>query len=219
MKNKEKVKYFLAKNWIYLLLATIIMLFIAISEDVFENEIMKIDTIAYKVIVECLRTDWMTKIMKFITNLGGIYILPIICLGTLVIIKNKKVGIAMCSNLVLITSLNLVLKYIIQRPRPNGYRLILESGYSFPSGHSMISTAFYGLIIYFIYKHVKNKKLKYILCTVISLLIILIAFSRVYLGVHYASDVLAGFLISIAYLICFIKLYNMIKPKIKSIKK
>ncbi len=200
----EKIKTILIKNWKWLLLAVTIIIFIDITEDVFEKEIMKIDTIAYTIVVENSRTEWLTKIMGFITNLGGVYILPIISITILIIIKEKKIGIAVFCNLVLISLTNVALKHIVQRPRPEGYRLIKESGYSFPSGHSMVSTAFYGLIIYFIYKYVKNKKLKYILCTMLSLLIVLIAFSRVYLGVHYASDVIAGFLLTIAYLICFI---------------
>lgn len=203
-KSIEKIKAILIRNWKWLLLAIVIIFFIAITEDVFEQEIMKIDTIAYTVIVENLRTDWLTKIIGVITNLGGIYILPIICIIALIVIREKKIGLLMFFNLILISGANALLKNLVQRPRPDGYRLISERGYSFPSGHSMISTAFYGLIIYYISIYVKNKKLKHALYTIISLLIILIAFSRVYLGVHYASDVIAGFLISIAYLICFI---------------
>ena len=72
----------------------------------------------------------------------------------------------------------------------------------------MISMAFYGFLIYLIYKYVKNKKLKYISITLISILIIFIGISRIYLGVHYTSDILAGFLFSISYLIIFILIAN-----------
>ena len=67
----------------------------------------------------------------------------------------------------------------------------------------MVSMAFYGFLIYLIYKNVKNKYLKWISITILSLLITLIGISRIYLGVHYTSDVLGGFLISISYLIVF----------------
>lgn len=126
----------------------------------------------------------------------------------IVLIKNKKIGISIFTNLCLATGLNLILKQILQRPRPTEYRIIDETGYSFPSGHSMISMAFYGYIIYLIYKYVKNKYLKIGLITTLSVLIILIGTSRIYLGVHYTSDVIAGFMISISYLIIYISVVN-----------
>lgn len=67
----------------------------------------------------------------------------------------------------------------------------------------MVSMAFYGYIIYLIYHKMKNPYLKYTVCFFLSMLIVLIGISRIYLGVHYASDVLAGFCVSIAYLIVF----------------
>jgi len=91
------------------------------------------------------------------------------------------------------------------RPRPTEYRIIDESGYSFPSGHSMVSMAFYGFLIYLVYKKVENKYVKWLLCTLLSILILLIGVSRIYLGVHYASDVIGGFCFSIVYLIVFVR--------------
>ena len=105
----------------------------------------------------------------------------------------------------------MILKNVVERPRPIGYRIIDETGYSFPSGHSMISMAFYGLIIYYIWKNVKNKKIRNIACILLGILIGLIGISRIYLGVHYASDVIGGFVISIIYLILFTTIYKNIK--------
>ena len=106
-------------------------------------------------------------------------------------------------NLIVTAIFNLLLKNIIRRNRPVGYRLVEETGFSFPSGHSMASMAFYGLIIYLVFKYVKNKYAKIALCTFLSILIASIGISRIYLGVHYASDVLAGFMISLSYLTLF----------------
>ncbi len=109
----------------------------------------------------------------------------------------------MILNVSLAGALNQLLKFIIQRPRPVGYRIVEEKGFSFPSGHSMASTAFYGFLIYLVYKKVKNKYLKIGLIIFLTFLIFSIGVSRIYLGVHYTSDVLAGFCISISYLIIF----------------
>ena len=72
----------------------------------------------------------------------------------------------------------------------------------------MVSIAYYGFIIYLIQKHIKNKKIKNILTIVISINIILIGFSRIYLGVHYPTDIIAGFCLGITYLITFINLLS-----------
>ena len=197
------------KRWIIVFIA--LLLFFSILEDVFEKEIMIIDTFVYEFAVEFLRNDILTIIMKFITSFGNA--IPVLLISIIIIAnsKDKKVPIWLILNLVFATVLNQILKYIVQRNRPEGYRLIDESGYSFPSGHSMVSTAFYGFLIYLVIKKVKNKYLKNFLVILLSILIILIGFSRVYLGVHYASDVIAGFLISIAYLILFITMISDIK--------
>ena len=85
--------------------------------------------------------------------------------------------------------------------------LIDASGFSFPSGHSMISVAYYGFIAYIV-SHVRMKRNKRRLYVgLLMLLTLLIGISRIYLGVHYASDVLAGYALSMAYLIVYIKLF------------
>ena len=169
---------------------------------------MQEDIIGYNFIKKYLIKEQVTPIMKIITFFGGATCLISLTIILLIIIKNKKIGLLIGINLITITILNQLFKFILMRPRPTEYRIINESGYSFPSGHSMISMAYYGFIIYIIYKYIKNKKIKYILITLISILIIFIGISRIYLGVHYTSDVLAGFLFSISYLIIYILIAN-----------
>ena len=205
---KEKVKEFIEKNLKWIILFICLIGFLALAEDVFNKEIMNGDIIGYKVISDFLISDFATPIAKFITNFGGATFLILLTVTLFVLIKNKKIGLSIFSNLVIITILNQLLKRILQRPRPTEYRIIEETGYSFPSGHSMISMAFYGYLIYLIYKYVENKYLKWILISLLSVLICLIGISRIYLGVHYTSDVLGGFLISISYLVIYISAVN-----------
>ena len=199
-----KVKEFIEKNvkWIALFICLVIV--IGIAEDVLDNEIHKLDVIGYNFISKHIISENITPIVKVITQFGGATVLIALATILLVAIKNKKTGFLIWINLASSALLNKILKHIVQRPRPTEHRIIDEAGYSFPSGHSMVSAAFYGFLIYLIYKNVKNKYLKWGLITILSLLILLIGTSRIYLGVHYTSDVLAGFLVAISYLIVFI---------------
>ena len=206
--NTKDLKEFIQKNMKWIILFICLICFLDIAESVFHKEITKRDIIGYNFISKYVISDTITPIAKFITNFGGVIYLPIISLILFFIIKNRKIGLGIFINLCLAAILNIILKNIVQRPRPTEFRLINEQGYSFPSGHSMASTAFYGFLIYLIYKNIKNKYLKISLITLLSILIFLIGTSRIYLGVHYTSDVLAGFFISISYLIIFINFFN-----------
>jgi len=162
-----------------------------------------IDEFGYR-IISVLINDTTIPIVKVITNFGGTVFLITLAVILLIILKNKILGIKIISNLAISAGLNNILKIIIKRPRPIGNRLINETGYSFPSGHSMVSMAFYGYIIYIVYKNVKNKKIKYTSIVALSILIILIGTSRVFLGVHYITDVIGGYIVAIIYLIVYI---------------
>ena len=201
---KEKLKKFIVKNLKWIVLFICLIGFLALAEYVFNKEIMNGDIVGCKLVSTFLISDFATPIAKFITNFGGAIFIIILTVVLFVLIKNKKIGISIISNLVIITAINQILKRIVQRPRPTEYRIIEETGYSFPSGHSMISMAFYGYIIYLIYKYVKNKYIKWISIVLLSILICSIGISRIYLGVHYTSDVLGGFLLSVSYLVIYI---------------
>ena len=205
---KEKIKEFIIKNLKWIILFICLIGFFALAEDVFNKELMNGDIIGYKIVSTFLISDFATPIAKFVTNFGGAIFLIVLTIVLVILIKNKKIGISIFSNLVIITILNQLIKRILQRPRPTEYRIIEETGYSFPSGHSMVSMAFYGYLIYLIYKYVENKYVKWISIVLLSILICTIGVSRIYLGVHYTSDVLGGFLVSISYLILFISTVN-----------
>ena len=140
-----------------------------------------------------------TSIVKIITHIGDSPVVISICLLLIVIPKSRKT-IAMPVSLAVILSflLNITLKNIFTRERPNIMRLINESSYSFPSGHAMINASLYTMLIFLIFRFIKKKPLKITLSVVCMALVIAIGFSRVYLGVHYAGDVIGGWLIGFA---------------------
>ena len=210
---KEDWKEFIKKNLKWVVLFICLVGFLALAEDVFNKEIMNGDIIGYKLISTFLISDFVTPIAKFITNFGGAIFLSIATVMLFLLIKNKKIGLSIISNIVIITVLNQLLKRILQRPRPTEFRIVEETGYSFPSGHSMVSMAFYGYLIYLIYRYIKNKYVKWTLITILSILICLIGISRIYLGVHYTSDVLGGFMISISYLVVYISSIKKLLPE------
>ncbi len=210
---KEDWKEFIKKNLKWVVLFICLVGFLALAEDVFNKEIMYGDIIGYKLISTFLISDFVTPIAKFITNFGGAIFLSIATVMLFLFIKNKKIGLSIISNIVIIAVLNQLLKRILQRPRPTEFRIVEETGYSFPSGHSMVSMAFYGYLIYLIYRYIKNKYVKWTLITILSILICLIGISRIYLGVHYTSDVLGGFLLSISYLVIYISSIKKLLPE------
>jgi len=107
--------------------------------------------------------------------------------------------------------LNEMIKLIVVRERPSMNVDAHAIGYSFPSGHAMISMVCYGLFIYFLRKKLSSKKINDILLICFSSLIFLIGMSRYIINVHYLTDVFSGFTIGFLLFICFIYLYEWIE--------
>ncbi|MED2972647.1 phosphatase PAP2 family protein [Fictibacillus sp. B-59209] len=104
---------------------------------------------------------------------------------------------------------NAFLKGIYERKRPSLHRLVDIGGYSFPSGHAMISIGFFGLLFYLLVRQAKHSWVRHLLTVGGCVYIVLVGLSRVYLGVHYPSDVLAGFLAGGSLLLFFIVTYRL----------
>lgn len=145
----------------------------------------------------------MTSFMLLITSLGSFT--TILLLNILILIKLK---LSKTNILIIISSLSNLfivdpLKYLIKEPRPEN-SLIIENSFSFPSGHSYSAVAFYGLLTYLLYKKYKNIYIP-IFGTIF---ILLIAYSRYYLGVHYLHDIIAGLLLGLTWLIISLCFYH-----------
>lgn len=194
------------KKFRIIIVCLCLLLFSVILFNVCKYGVLDIDNNIYNFISKNIMNDTLSSILKCVTHLGGVAF--IVLLGVLCFMFCKKNRWFITFDLVGCTVINQTIKHIVRRPRPNVLRLVEESGYSFPSGHSMISVAFYGLVIYLVYKNVNNKYLKWTLITLLSLLILTIGFSRIYVGVHYFTDVVGGFFLALAYLIFYIYIYN-----------
>lgn len=197
-KYKEYIKYTI------LILCSVI--FAIFTYKVVADKTIYIDSIVYNYISNNIINKNRTEIVKVITNITSPIMVIITALILVLAIKGKKIKISLVINLLGITIINNLIKVIIARPRPEINKLVTETGYSFPSGHSITSMVFYGYLVYLTYKYINNKKIKIPLIIFLILLIPTIGLSRIYLGVHYTSDVLCGFLLGIIYLILFISI-------------
>jgi undecaprenyl-diphosphatase len=154
-----------------------------------------------------IRSSQGTAIFEVITFFGNWqFILPVILLIILwLFFKNKKAFIIPFALTVAGAEIaTFLLKILFHRGRPLN-SVFIETDFSFPSGHATIAITFYGYLAYLIIKSIK-RKYNWLVITLAGLIIFFIGFSRLYLGVHYLSDVLAGYLVGALFLILGIRL-------------
>ena len=190
------------KKWVLFIISLTIFIFISLC--VYFNLTSSFDLTIYNFIIS-FKNEFLTNFLKVITLFGGEYIILLITFSFL-FIKNKKFFLSLFIDMILIVLFNYFLKLIFLRERPIDLMIINETGYSYPSGHSMVAVSFYGFILFLIWKMNIKKVYKYLFSFVIVLLMILIGISRIYLGVHFPSDVIGGYSISLCYLIVYISL-------------
>ena len=194
------------ENYMVILLSVALLVFVYLLQNVMSGDIRRIDGIAYQFFVVRMRRDWLTPIMQSFTSLSSPAVLAVMLVVVAAFAPGRMPGRFATLNLVGIVGLNFALKEIVQRPRPEGFRLIAESGYSFPSGHSMVAVAFYGFMIWLILRYEEDAILRWIWSLALFFVVIMIGVSRVYLGVHYFSDVIAGYCVAAVWLVLFTRI-------------
>lgn len=153
---------------------------------------------AYNETVERM-SPLLTGFMKAVTHLGDSAVVIAFCLFLFVVPKSRKtIAFPVSGAIILSGVLNIILKNIFARERPDLLRLINETGYSFPSGHAMINASLYTMLILMIFKFMKKPPKRLLLSLLCAALAVAIGLSRIYLGVHYAGDVVGGWLIGFA---------------------
>ncbi|MDD2208612.1 MAG: phosphatase PAP2 family protein [Bacilli bacterium] len=177
----------------WIIFSILLLFFIVITILLLSDKLYNFDTYIYNLLIS-FESKNLTSYFKIITVFANTK--TIIILLVLSLFLKSKDSLYLVITVIISTIINQVLKYLIQRPRPILINKIVESGYSFPSGHAMASVSFYGFIIYLIIESNLNIKIKWITSILLTILIISICLSRIYLGVHFASDVIAGVLLS-----------------------
>ena len=164
-----------------LLCITLFILFLIWTIFLKKGKLSNIDQLIYNKIKF---NSTKTTFFKYFTNLASTVFFIITCILLVIILTNKKLALIICLAMLIDAGIVYIVKHIIKRERPNIKRLVEEKGYSYPSGHTFSATCFYGFIIYLTCH--SNINLGYQILIIISLisLILTIAISRIYLGVH-----------------------------------
>lgn len=162
--------------------------------------------------VQGLESPALTAIMKGFTFLGSSLVVGILIVLVLVffykVFRYRSELVLFIAVMVGSTLLNQVLKHVFHRARPHVHRLIEETGFSFPSGHSMEAFALYGILAFLLWRQLHTAWAREILILFSVIMILAIGTSRIYLGVHYPSDVIGGYLASGFWLFLIIYFYQ-----------
>lgn len=196
------------KKYINFILAGILVVALAAIMVLIKNGgIINFDNNVFN-LVTTNENSFLENMYRVFTFLGSTEFIVGACLVIFVlfiIIKKKEIGFVIVGSVVISTIVNNVIKLIFRRERPLVRRLVEEKSFSFPSGHTMAAVTLYGILIFFVMRSKLNKTVKIAISIVLGLLPICVAVSRIYLGAHFASDVIGAAVTSSALL--FIETY------------
>ena len=164
-----------------------------------------------------MRSEALTVVITCITYLSDKVVIIAMCIILLIIPWTRlRFGVPLSAGALALTIINHLIKARVERPRPEVLHLVEEGGFSFPSGHSSNSFFFYGLAIYLVRTQVENRTVANVLTVVFALLMILIGPTRIYLGVHYPTDVLGGWCLGLVAVIVEVEILEYLRLKKES---
>jgi len=178
-----------------LVAATGLFVFGWLAEEMLEGDTLKFDTFVRTAVHE-RATPALTWIMKGFSFLGSVAVLTVLCFMAIcgfVYLRWVRMAALLAITMVGMAALDVALKLAFHRPRPPAFFGPAPTSYSFPSGHAMGSVCFYGVLAAILAARARGKVAKWCIWTGAVLLIGVIGYSRIYLGVHYPSDVIAGY--------------------------
>lgn len=193
--------------------------FVEITDELAENELTGLDKAITEYVIS-FRSEHLTNYFTFATDLGdrNAYIVITVFLAAYYFFKQRSWKFILQTTLVLLlaTFSNIVLKRVFNRARPTLDHLVTVNTLSYPSGHSMSAMAFYGFLIYLCLRYKMRAWLKSLLVIVLVMIVLSIGVSRIYLGVHFPSDVAAGFvggLIWVAFCAVVFNVFELLRKR------
>jgi undecaprenyl-diphosphatase len=199
--------------------------FVFISYFIVTRDTMVFDSVICEYLYG-LRNETLNVFFTAVTYLGNWQTITLLCCLFLLIPRTRiSFGIPVSAAAILASLIQRALKVSFHRARPDlALHLVNQGGYSFPSGHSFTVLIVYGMIIFLCRRNIQNKTAANLITVLLSCLIPLIGFSRIYLGVHYPTDVLGGWSLGLCVLMILISgVYyfqkEIIKPSHKRHKK
>lgn len=204
----NKILKTLKKNLVIILTIIVFILLCIFVKNNYMDIVNRVDNSVHEFFYTKVMNENNTDFMKSVTYLGSTVVVIFIFILMILLFKNKIIKIVLSLDMAFLYLVRTLLKNTFKRPRPDYSIIPVPHDYSFPSGHTIFAVGFYGLIIYFLWQLNINKIIKYILTLTISIIILLICASRIYLGVHYFSDVLVGFILGILSIVLFIGIYK-----------
>ena len=214
-KKQTWLSIFTIEFLVVLLLLLALVIFILAAREIFILKNFIFDEDVFNALRPYI-TPSRTRFMNFITFFGkhdALIPLNILLIGYFIYKKKRWFAIRITALALSSLLLKFILKFYFQRARPDIPVIEKVDGYSFPSGHALIGVVFYGLVIFVIWREVKQKWAKIILTIFFVLFILLISFSRIYLRVHYASDVIAGIAVGFIWLVLSLNIIQRIEKK------
>ncbi len=159
----------------------------------------------------------MTLLMEFISFVGSAPVVIMLLLTAMFIfyfvLRERAAAIILFVVVAGSHTLNQLLKSVFERARPDLHRLVDEGGYSFPSGHAMAAVSLYATLTILLWQHIPTRFGKIALLIFSTTMILLMGLSRIYLGVHYPSDVAGGYIASASWLVMTIFVYRIFQKK------
>jgi undecaprenyl-diphosphatase len=160
---------------------------------------------AVRLFVNQYSSPVLTNVMQIASFLGSTVFLTIFGVGVFItfrLLKCRRAAMLLAITMAGASILLFTLKNVFQRTRPQPFfETLLPASYSFPSGHSLLSFCFYGVLAAILTRRIERRLFQIIIWTVAGSLVALIGLSRIYLGVHYPSDVLAGYIAAFVWVV------------------